>query len=231
MAAGLSVLEAALESLTLLGEAPPWDLGQARPPRRFALDPVLIAPTPLPYALEPELVLASFLPSDRANMEAQIDAAYEHLEVLDVPHPGRDPDHILVQLSLPLVGADRALLRIRTWNAYGADPADVDWVCGDHHAFLDLDGRPISTPDNVPSEFSRAWPEWIAGRSPGLNARLDLNSADEYAFRCLPVKVSRAQAKAIVRARPFESASELAEVRGIGPVTLAALEPYVGVDV
>ncbi len=60
--------------------------------------------------------------------------------------------------------------------------------------------------------------------------RIDINSASEAELRALP-SIGPARARAIVEERasagPFGSASDLQRVRGIGPRTVAEIEPWV----
>ncbi|MCB9598667.1 MAG: helix-hairpin-helix domain-containing protein [Sandaracinaceae bacterium] len=228
MADDLILLSRALAPLGLLDAAPPWDLGHARPPMPIVIDPILIPPAPMPYDLDPALVLGCFSPADRPSVAARIDDAYDEVRYEERAAPPGDPEtFIRVALGTPLLGTDRALIRIRTSNLFRDARDRAQLVTGDFHAFVDLEGSPIAL--DVPPELETAWPRWVVGRSPGLRARLDLNRADEHALRCLPAKLGVKQARAILDARPFASIEQLRDVAGIGERTFAALRDHVTV--
>lgn len=177
----LSLLEAASISLGLNGPLPPWGLGLlegqvrevARPPLPVVLDPVLAPATPRPYDLDPALVLEAFLLEDRLRIAAQLDDGYRFLRVLGDVRRGEADDEavVKVQLGVPLIGRDRALVRIRTTNVY-RDLSDLpQQVTGDFHAWLDPRGQVSTRLTDAQAALVPTWPRWIPGSSPGLSAR------------------------------------------------------------
>ena len=55
---------------------------------------------------------------------------------------------------------------------------------------------------------------------------LDINSASHNQLRLLP-RVTDAMADGIINARPFESIEKLDDVYGIGPKTIALIQPHI----
>lgn len=217
------VLERAVRSLGLDAPLHPWALGLAEPPLPIRWDPVLAPPCPLPYDLDPELILAAFSREDRLRIAAQMDSEYAQLRVLPMADALEvDATTVVrVQLGVPLMGRDRVLLRILTTNFYG----DRRPVSGDFHAWLEPDGEVSSVPR---ATFGAEWPEWVVGRSPGLSALVDLNTAPESELMKLP-GIRLADARALVAARPFASVERLAAVPGIDRAAFERLRPLVHV--
>jgi len=67
----------------------------------------------------------------------------------------------------------------------------------------------------------------VPGRStPAGDGRISLNSADAWTLQRLP-GVGPGIARRIIAGRPYHTAEQLQQVRGIGPVTFARLAPLV----
>jgi hypothetical protein len=219
----MRLIERAIVSLGLDRPLRPWWLGEAKPPRPVVREPVLAASCPLPYDLDPDLLLDAFAAQDRPSISEQIEDAYRSLVVLPWNDGGDEAEVVRVQLGLPLIGRDRALLRIRTSNRYGKD---AQLVTGEHHAWLTLEGEIAKETNPAQKKLESVWEPWIVGRSPGLRAAVDLNRAPESAFLRLP-SMNETKARAIIAARPFASIDQLAAVKDIGPAGLALLRELV----
>jgi hypothetical protein len=162
------LLARASKSLGLDEPLRPWWLGETkrcRPPWR---SPWLAAPCPSPYDLDPALLFAAFSPKDHKSIARQIDRGYAHLVVVseDFEEPVNEHAYVRVEMGLPLIGRDRVLVRICTRNHY----ARTNIVTGDFHAWLGLDGKVKKTLEPSQLDLASAWPRWIVGRSPGLDA-------------------------------------------------------------
>jgi competence protein ComEA len=81
----------------------------------------------------------------------------------------------------------------------------------------------------LPAMASRAFAQAPAATTgKAISAPVDINSANESVLQTLP-GVGPAVAKKIIAERPFSSVDDLAKVKGIGPVKLAALRNLVTV--
>src|SRR5688500_12119692 len=120
------VLERAIASLQLDAPLHPQCLGDERPPRRpVRLNRALGPPCPPTSEFNEDRLLEAFLPEDRGVVARQIDAGYQHLLWFQGPQEEIDEVPVVhVQLGLPLIGRDRALLRVLTRNSYGSEAND-----------------------------------------------------------------------------------------------------------
>ncbi len=221
-----NLLEHAIASLELDATLHPWWLGESRPRRAARLSRLLASPCPLGpnvSELEPRL-LEAFLPEDRETVARQVDHGYEHLIVLsdEAQAPVDEASVVHVQLGLPLIGRDRVLLRLCTRNLY----RDLDTATADYHAWLDPSGslsNVLSPPQEALASF---WPRWVVGRSPGLKAPVDVNTATENELLNL-AGINLATARTILATRPFTSVDQLADA--IGAETLRVIRNLIAV--
>ena len=218
----LSLLEAAIETLGLRCPMPPWSLGEPTVPLPTRFNPVLAAPCPLPYDLDEDQILQAFHADERASVCAQIDAAYDTLLVAPIRWGDETAPCVRVQLGVPLVGRDRVFLRVWTANDHGDPPRLVN---GNFFAWLTPDGSALFPVE--PGSLGCLQP-WAVGRSPGLAAATNLNTAS-------PEELSRIRglrpdviAALITRrtTRPLASVTELLEVPGVGAATLERVAPF-----
>lgn len=232
----LSLLDAATRSLGLLGLVHPWGLrivrGQVREevrtPVPVLFDRVLAPSTPAPNDVAPELVLEAFPPEEREAIARQIDASYDALHVLALDAAELDPESVVrVRLGVPLVGRTHVLLRMRATNRFrDADDRPQDVVV-DAHAWLDHDGREAGTLTPTQAALAAAWPRWVPGRSPGLPARVNLNTASEVELARLPL--TRRRIRDVCARRPFASEADFLARTGIGPRAWQQLRDWVEV--
>lgn len=232
----LSLLDAATRSLGLQGSVHPWGLrivrGQVREevrtPVPVLFDRVIAPSTPAPNDVAPELVLEAFPPDEREAIARQIDASYDALHVLALDAPEVDPESVVrVRFGVPLVGRSHVLLRIRATNWFrDADGRPRDVVV-DAHAWLDHDGRKTGTLTPTQAALAAAWPRWVPGRSPGLPARVNLNTASEVELARLPL--TRRRIRDVCARRPFASEADFLARTGVGPRAWQQLRDWVEV--
>ena len=185
------VLERAIASLKLDAPLHPQCLGEARPPRRpVRLNRALASPCPSISEFNEDRLLEAFLPEDRGVVARQIDAGYQHLvSLFDGPLETVDEASVLhVQLGLPLIGRDRALLRVLTRNSYGKEASDC--LTADHHAWPRPHGSASEGPEPGPAgsriELHLEEPLWGVDRNQRVDAvgrrslpRFEVNTATE----------------------------------------------------
>jgi hypothetical protein len=184
----LSLLDAATRSLGLHRAVHPWGLrvvrGQVREevrtPVPVVFDRVLAPSTPAPNDVAPELVLEAFPPEEREAIARQIDASYDALHVLALDEPEVDPESVVrVRFGVPLVGRSQVLLRIRATNWFRDVDDRPQEVVVDAHAWLERDGREMGSLTPTQAALAAAWPRWVPGRSPGLPAHVNPDSASD----------------------------------------------------
>lgn len=232
----LSLLDAATRSLGLHGSVHPWGLrivrGQVREEVRAPLpvvfDRVLAPSTPAPNDVAPELVLEAFASEERDAIARQIDASYDALHVLAHDVPDLDPESVVrVRLGVPLVGRTHVLLRVRATNLFRDARDRPREVVVDAHAWLDHEGRAIAALTSAQAALASGWPRWVPGRSPGLPARVNLNTASEVELARLPL--TRRRIRDVCERRPFASEADFLARTGIGPRTWQQLRDWVEV--
>lgn len=232
----LSLLDAATRSLGLLRSVHPWGLrvvrGQVREevrtPMPVVFERVLAPSTPAPNDVGLELVLQAFPPEERDAIARQIDASYDALHVLALDAPEVDPESVVrVRFGVPLAGRNHVLLRIRATNWFRDVDGRPQDVVVEAHAWLDHDGREMGTLTPTQAELARAWPRWVPGRSPGLPARVNLNTASEVELARLPL--TRRMMRDVCARRPFASEADFLARAGIGPRTWQQLRDWVEV--
>ena len=151
---------------------------------------MLATPCPLPYDVDFAAVLDAFEADERDEVAAQVDHAFDTVVMTADPAEPDDPQAVVrVQCGVPLFGRTRALLRICTLNFYGDAGRHVN---GEYHAWLTLAGDALAA-ERPPIP---GWPSWAVGRSPGLEPRVNLNTATEDELR---------RVRGIVSARPVPS--------------------------
>ncbi len=237
---GLALLNRVISLLKLREPLPPYGLAlirgrvqqMVRTPVPATIDPVLLPPVPLPYDLDTRLVVQAFPEATRDGIRAQILTGYEHIHRLEGDTEDASagstnaPDGISLQLGIPIVGPDSALIRIRTENKYTDTRGQLVPIVGDFHCWLDEAGNVLEQPSESQRQLGPMWPHWVPGRSPGLPRRVDLNGAKKENLRHLP-QLTKAQINTIVAARPLKSMEQLATLKGFGPQTIERLQDWV----
>ncbi|MCB9616560.1 MAG: helix-hairpin-helix domain-containing protein [Sandaracinus sp.] len=234
-ASTLSLLDAATHALGLHHAVHPWGLRlvrgkvreEVRAPLPVVFDRVLAPSAPSPYDLPPELVLDAFAADERDAIARQIDASYDTLHVLDLETPETDPEAVVrVRLGMPLITRAHVLLRVRATNLFRDTRDRPQDVVFDAHAWLDPEGRVLDTLTPAQAALAPTWPRWVPGRSPGLPARVSLNTASEEALSHLPA-LTRPMVRDVCAGRPFVSEADLLKRTGIGPRTWEQLRDWV----
>ena len=192
------------QAITVLGlDRPlrPWNLGALEPCRPPWLDRVLVPPCPIPWDIDTALVLDAFPPAERDGIRRQIEVGFGHLvELSGQSWQPADPTAVVqVRLGIPLVGREQVLVRICTENTFGPDNEPIH---GEYHAWLDREGRLCASSRPTQQALAAVWPLWVVGRSPGLDARVNLNHASLQQLQRLP-GLNRKTVQAIMIARQY----------------------------
>ena len=136
---------------------------------------------------------------------------------------------------------DGALVCGRPLDLNTATPKELILIPGVGPATSEriVQGRPFQTFEELlgvrgigPVTLERLRPYLAVLSEPppaGKPARVDLNTASIEALETLP-RVGPVLAARIVAGRPYQSLEDLDRVRGVGPVTLAQLEPWIQVS-
>lgn len=232
----LSLLDAATRALGLHRPVHPWGLRfvrgrvreEVRAPQPVVFDRVLAPATPAPYDLAPELVLDAFAADERDAIARQIEASYDTLHVLALDAPEVDPETVVhIRLGVPLISRAHVLLRVRATNLFRDTRDQPQDVTFDAHAWLDREGRVLDTLTSAQATLAPAWPRWVPGRSPGLPARVNLNTATEDELSRLPL--TGPMQRDVLTQRPFVSEADLLARTGIGPRTWEQLRDWIEV--